>query len=947
MLKKLFPLLILCLVALPVALGLTQENPVRLEITGIDPTNLPTVVLTASVSDALGQPILGLTEANFASTVEGINGVVPDARIVSVENVADDGIPFSVVLMIDVSTSMETTPLEQAQAAARTFVNSISDNDSVALMTFSTTTQLVQDFTTDKAVLLSAIDSLRTEGQTALYQGAYDAVQQALNAPSARRVVILLSDGAEYGDHSTAAREDALQQAVINGVPVYTIGLGFGTDRSYLQALSDGTNARFVESPAEDQLVQIYSDLAALLRSQYIITMEIPVPADGQTYTVNLDVTADAGTASASGVMRAPIPVPLVEVPEAGGPLTELTTLPFTVYADDPLTEVVISQGGTPILTAQAPSGSNSEFSFPVIVAPRQTAPGSYTLDIQATDEDGDVGTASYTYEVAAIPSEVTVAGLPAPGAALEATADVTVSIAYSQTATTATTVTLNGTPVTTTGDATSQTFTLDPYTLPAGDSTLSVTTTNDAGTTTTVDVPFTVAAVPPIVTLNGLAQGDEVTAPVSVTPSFVSQAPVIHVAWFLDGNDLAHQMGEPFGVEIDPTVLTTGEHTLIVGAEDQNGSLTTVSVVFTVPSSVAQTATALAPTATPTATNTPAPTNTDVPTATPSSSPTATVNETQVARDTAAAQFAADAQATSDAIGTITAVAQSSVDAANAQATTTAEAQGTVSVEQASAMQTSQSNVLETVQAAVAQSTTNAQSTADAANAQATTAAQMTATALAQMSEAEQTNVAATQNAADALATANAQATIDAQSTLDAQGTFDANAQATQDRANQLTATAIIDGATQTAQAVTTSTAQAVADASNAQATLDAQGTLDAESAQQTATAVIAGASQTADAENAQATANAQGTSDADGTSQALAFATGTAQANLTLTAEVTPTRTPVASLTPSGELTEVEAQGAPQDSIISPLILGCGVGIVLLLIIFFVLNRRRTRRA
>jgi VWFA-related protein len=166
MLKKLFLILILCIAALPVALSLSQDNPVQLEITGIDATNLPTVVITASVTNALGQPILGLTQDNFAVSVEGIDGVVPDSTIVSVENVTSDSIPFSVVLMIDVSTSMDGTPLDEVKAAARVFVNTISENDNVAIMTFGSTTALVQDFTTDKDVLISAIDSLQAGGVT-------------------------------------------------------------------------------------------------------------------------------------------------------------------------------------------------------------------------------------------------------------------------------------------------------------------------------------------------------------------------------------------------------------------------------------------------------------------------------------------------------------------------------------------------------------------------------------------------------------------------------------------------------------------------------------------------------------------------------------------------------------------------------------------------------------
>ncbi|NJM85514.1 MAG: VWA domain-containing protein, partial [Leptolyngbyaceae cyanobacterium RM2_2_21] len=86
-------------------------------------------------------------------------------------------------------------------------------------------------YTTDKAQLLNVIDTLPFGGQTALYQAGADAVEIAARAPNPRRVVVLLSDGAEFGGISRAARGGALELAEIRGVPVYTIGLGFGIDQ--------------------------------------------------------------------------------------------------------------------------------------------------------------------------------------------------------------------------------------------------------------------------------------------------------------------------------------------------------------------------------------------------------------------------------------------------------------------------------------------------------------------------------------------------------------------------------------------------------------------------------------------------------------------------------------------------------------------------------------------
>src|SRR5689334_6166312 len=99
-----------------------QETPApRIEITGVNATQLPTVLITANVYDSLGQPVSGLTAADFALSGDLANV----GTITSVENVTSDNLTFAVVLAIDVSSSMAGAPIARAQEAARQFVQSI------------------------------------------------------------------------------------------------------------------------------------------------------------------------------------------------------------------------------------------------------------------------------------------------------------------------------------------------------------------------------------------------------------------------------------------------------------------------------------------------------------------------------------------------------------------------------------------------------------------------------------------------------------------------------------------------------------------------------------------------------------------------------------------------------------------------------------------------------
>jgi hypothetical protein len=137
-------------------------------------------------------------------------------------------------------------------------------------------------------------------------------IEVATRAPLPRKAVVILSDGGEYGGVSTSTREDSIKASTVQGIPVYTVGLGWQIDRRFLEVISNESNAQFYESPTPDELIEIYDNLAFLFRTQYIVTMDAPVPADGTRYNFTLDVTTpDGQMASGNGVLRAPVPKPL------------------------------------------------------------------------------------------------------------------------------------------------------------------------------------------------------------------------------------------------------------------------------------------------------------------------------------------------------------------------------------------------------------------------------------------------------------------------------------------------------------------------------------------------------------------------------------------------------------------------------------------------------------
>ena len=776
--------LLIVVVSLPSVMALqeTVQAPYRLDITGVNPNDGRSALITVSVTDSSGQSVSGLTAADFALSGSwgGAGAVITD-----VQSVTDDNLPLALVLVIDTSSSMAGVPLALTKAAARRFIESLSDRDSVALVAFNDDPIVIQDYTTDRALLLSQLDNLPFGGQTSLYDGGAIGVEVAARAPYPRRAVVLLSDGAEYGGASVQARSAAREAAGLSGVPVYAIGLGFGTDRTYLRELAETSNGRFYESPAPEDLSAIYGELAVLFRSQYVLTTTFDGALDGRVYPFILSSVAAPGVLDAA-TFRAPVPVPLIELtPQLTAPLGGETTFAARVRADSPLSSVTADFAGqTQTLTAP----------YRLTVDPFTLTPGDYTLTVTATDAEGDIGTTSLPVSIspaqARLAVDVDLAGL---GAISE---PVTVNLSgETQSPAIGAEFRLDGVSLGA-GSGLPAQFVIDPITLTPGAYTAEFVVTEQSGTETILAQSVEIAPLPPLVDIEGLAPNDVLDSPRTLSVIIGGQTSEGTVTVLADGAEVDSVEGaSPLTVEIDPLTLfsTPGAHTLTLNITNGFGQPATVDIPVTVSDM-------LFPTATPTNTATP----TATPTETPDFAATAAIL-TQAAQATAD-QAAAFIRATED--GVATAGAQATVDAQStldADATLAAQAgldtQATLDADATLAAQAG----LDTQATLDADATLAVQAGLDT---QATLDVDATGTALAAFADI-------------ALATVEAQATNEMQATIDGElaqlaaftATAGANAQATLD-AEALNAQATLDAQSTATEAVvsTRSAAQAAA---------------------------------------------------------------------------------------------------------------------------------------
>jgi hypothetical protein len=141
----------------------------------------------ASVTDRNGRAIGGMRETDFTVYENGIER--------RVTNVVPTNEPFNLVLLLDVSGSVEER-MDFIRKAARDFLKTTSPQDRIAIISFRDDIQVLSDFTTDRRLLSEKLDQIAAGGGTALYDAiGYVLVEALKQFRGERTAVVILSDG--------------------------------------------------------------------------------------------------------------------------------------------------------------------------------------------------------------------------------------------------------------------------------------------------------------------------------------------------------------------------------------------------------------------------------------------------------------------------------------------------------------------------------------------------------------------------------------------------------------------------------------------------------------------------------------------------------------------------------------------------------------------------------
>lgn len=165
------------------------------------------------VTDLHNRALSGLRTEDFEVTENG-----ESREIVSVRA---ETAPFNLVLLLDVSGSVDSY-VTFIRKAARNFVDTVSPEDRISIVTFNEDVKVLSTFTTDKSKLSESLDSFDAGGGTAYYDSLAYALTDTLRPLKGdRTAIVVLSDGDD--NHSFLSFNSLLGSIQESGALIYPL----------------------------------------------------------------------------------------------------------------------------------------------------------------------------------------------------------------------------------------------------------------------------------------------------------------------------------------------------------------------------------------------------------------------------------------------------------------------------------------------------------------------------------------------------------------------------------------------------------------------------------------------------------------------------------------------------------------------------------------------------
>ena len=277
--------------------ALAQAGGLQVRITQVDNSRFPQVTVYVSVTDGSGQPA-----AVDLSQIQIFENGQPMGPI-SFAGGGQGGVgPLTTMLVMDVSGSMDKSgKIDGARSAARAYVDQMRPGDQAGLVVYNTQYTYLQPLTPDHDLLKSAIDGIKTGGDTAMYDALFAAAEM-LREPPGRKAILAVTDGLDNSSSHDA--EDVLGAIGPSGLSISTIGLGdpttraqTGLDEAGLRSLAQRAGGGYSVAGDAAALGALFQSYGRELQNEYALSYTSPSTLrDG----VNRDLRVSLSNAGAA-----------------------------------------------------------------------------------------------------------------------------------------------------------------------------------------------------------------------------------------------------------------------------------------------------------------------------------------------------------------------------------------------------------------------------------------------------------------------------------------------------------------------------------------------------------------------------------------------------------------------------------------------------------------------
>ena len=258
-------------------------------------------------------PLQNLATSQFSTTFGEVTLPLQELRSFS-----SSGEGVGTVFMIDCSKSVAPDQFKAIQYALRVWVDSMTAEEQVAIVTFGDEVKIVTEFTNDRELLKSLLASIKHDGtQTRLNDAIVQAHKVAnLDKPGlpARRIIVGLSDGINIAK-AGYSKVEVVKQLEQNRVPIYFVAYGkpkadAAAKRAYLAGLEDlGLFSRVSGGTLYPDgylnFTDTYANIHKRIWNAFIFTLDVSeLKGDGNLHHLRIQFTRDGTSIGAESDVR-------------------------------------------------------------------------------------------------------------------------------------------------------------------------------------------------------------------------------------------------------------------------------------------------------------------------------------------------------------------------------------------------------------------------------------------------------------------------------------------------------------------------------------------------------------------------------------------------------------------------------------------------------------------